>query len=198
LRSVSDEVVVIQEGTIMRTETLEGRVLGSFSVGPDWKCNNKVEILSDDRLYLSGCKGERIVDLNGKQQLKLRPPKGCCRYYSNRLSANLFPWSANGSRLLFDHTSRRVSVLRNVGENALEVALLGNAGLELRNNRQEVRVVDTVTGASCFDWRRSFPMGDGLHFFRVASVSPSGEFVAMAAEKTLAIYRLPAICQIQH
>ena len=58
-------------------------------------------------------------------------------------------------------------------------------------------MAETVTGASCFDWRRSFPMGEELHFFHVASISPSGEFVAIAAEKTLAIYRLPAVCEIQ-
>jgi hypothetical protein len=65
------------------------------------------------------------------------------------------------------------------------------------DNRQAVRVVDTVTGASCFDWHRSFPMGTELHFVHVASISPSGEFVAIAAEKTLSIYRLPTVCEAQ-
>jgi hypothetical protein len=148
LRSISDEVVVF--GNIMRTETLEGKLLGSFSVKPEEKCYNNTQPLGDNKLYLSDCKSERIVDFNGTEQLKLRPPKGCCDYDNS--------WSANGSRLLFDYTRRDVSVFRNVGEIALALGTLGAGVGELWNNRQEVRVVDTVTGASCLDWRRSFPM----------------------------------------
>jgi hypothetical protein len=41
-------------------------------------------------------------------------------------------------------------------------------------------------------------MGAELHFANVASISPSGEFVAIAAEKTLSIYHLlPAVCETQ-
>jgi hypothetical protein len=74
LRSVSDDFVVIQDGTAMRTETLAGKVLGTFSVQPDYKCPNQVEPLSDNRLYLSDCKGERIVDFQGNPQLTMHPP----------------------------------------------------------------------------------------------------------------------------
>jgi hypothetical protein len=187
LRSISDEVVVSQDGNIMRTETLEGKLLGSFSVKPEEKCYNNTQPLGDNKLYLSDCKSERIVDFNGTEQLKLRPPKGCCDYDNS--------WSANGSRLLFDYTSRDVSVFRNVGEIALALGTLGAGVGEQWDNRQEVRVVDTVTGASCFDWRRSFPMEGELHFHNAASISPSGEFVAIAAGKTLSVYHLPAICE---
>ena len=70
------------------------------------------------------------------------------------------------------------------------------AGVEDQlDNRQEVQVVDTVTCGLCFDWRRSFAMGSELHFHNTASISPSGEFVAIAAEKTLSIYHLPAVCE---
>jgi hypothetical protein len=189
LRSISDAVVVFQAGTVMRTETLEGKVLGSFSVAPEEKCYNGAEPLSNNRLYLNDCKSERIVDFNGCEQLKLRPPKGCCDYDVQ--------WSADGKRLLFDYTSRKVTVFRSVGEIALALGTLGAGAGDQFDNRQEVRVVDAVTGGFCFDWRRSFLMGAELHFANVASISPSGEFVAIAAEKTLSIYHLPAVCETQ-
>jgi hypothetical protein len=198
LISVSDEAVIFQDDDkgILHIETLAGKLLGSFSVRLEYTCATKIEPLVYDKLYLSDCLGEGIVDFNGYTQLKLNPPKGCCYHY-NRWQANLFPWSADGSRLLFDHKSRQVSLLRTIGEISLEVAFVGNADLRTDNNHQEVRVVDTVTGALCFDWQRSFPMPDDAHFVRAASLSPSGEFVAIAAEKTLSIYRLPVVCGTQ-
>ena len=187
LRSVSDEVVVFQNGTIMRTETLEGKLLGSFPVAPEEKCYNNAEPLNNNKLYLNDCKSERIVDFSGREQLKLHPPQGCCDYDNS--------WSADGSRLLFDYGSRKISVFRNVGEVALALGTLGAGVEDQLDNRQEVQVVDTVTGGLCFDWRRSFAMGSELHFHNTASISPSGEFVAIAAEKTLSIYHLPAVCE---
>src|SRR5882757_1925697 len=60
------------------------------------------------------------------------------------------------------------------------------------NNREVVQVVDTVTRKSCFDWRRTFPMGGPRR--KSAAISPSGEFVAIKVENTLSIYRLPSEC----
>lgn len=186
LKSISDEVVVFQDRNVMRTETLERRVLGSFSVAPETKCYTSAELLGDNRLYLQGCKGgKRIVDFDGKERRKLHPPKGCCDY-DNRSSAD-------GSRLLFDYTSRKVSALRNVGEILVAFTLFGAA--DEMDNREEIQVVDTVTGGTCFDWRRRFAMGSDLRFRKIAAISPSGEFVAIAAEKTLSVFRLPSLCE---
>jgi hypothetical protein len=60
-------------------------------------------------------------------------------------------------------------------------------------NREDVRVFDTVTGKSCFDWHRSFPVTYSQ--VRSAAISPSGEFVAIASGNTLSIYRLPSVCR---
>jgi hypothetical protein len=192
LRSISDEFVVIQDGSTMRTETLDGQLLGSFPVQPDYKCPSQVEPLGDNRLYLSDCKGVRIADFNGNPQLKMRPPKGWS-YLENRFAPNLSPWSANGHRILFDYKSREVSSLRNGVSIAFSLASLLEVDLMQCCNRQEVRVVDTVTGASCFRWRQSFPMHSNPYV--APSLSPSGEFLAIAAERTLSIYRLPSICE---
>jgi len=191
LRSISDEDVVIQDGTILRTETLAGKVLGSFSVQPRYSCPNQVEPLGDSRIYLSDCKSVRVVDFNGNPQLKLQPPKGWS-HFQNRFVANRFPRSADGNRLLFDYRSREVSALRNSIDIAVVFATLLEVDPTQCCNRQEIRVVDTVTGAPCFDWRQSFPMRSNP--FVGASISPSGEFLAIAGENTLSIYHLPAVC----
>ena len=189
LLAISDDVVVIQDGTTLRTETLAGKLLGSFSVQLGFSCPNQVEPLGDNRLYLNDCKSLRIVDFNGNQQLKLQPPKG---WGYTWFGTNMFPRSADGSRMLFDYKSRDVSVLRNIVVATVGLATLLEVDLSQCCNRQEIRVVDTVTGASCFEWRQSFPMGSNP--FAAPSISPSGEFLAIVREKTLSIYHLPAVC----
>jgi hypothetical protein len=188
LRSVSDELVVFEDRGAMRIEKLDGTLLGKFSARR--LCPDGAQILGRHRLYVDTCRRDPVItDFEGKELQKLRLPTRGCDHE---------PAAADdGRRLLFDCKSRKVSVLRSVGENALEIALVGNADLEFRNNRQQVLVVDTVTGATCFHWRRSFPMSDDLHLANVASISPSGEFVAIAVGKTLSIYHLPTVCETQ-
>jgi hypothetical protein len=100
--------------------------------------------------------------------------------------------SADGRRMLFDFTDRKTSGLQHVLENIQTITSLGMVGPE-DFNREEVRVFDTVTGKTCFDWHRSFPMTYSQ--VRSAAISPSGEFVAIAAGGMLSIYRLPTVCE---
>jgi hypothetical protein len=187
LETISDEVVVLREGDVIRTETLDGKLLGSFSVGPKAKCYGRPHVASADRLYLGGyCDGARTVDFNGKNEQQLHPPKGW----------GGLAWSGDGKRMLFDHYSRRISILRSAGEDFVAFATLGMGVSDELDNREEVRVIDTSTGGWCFDWKRSFPKGSVGFDRGHAAISPSGEFVAIATEGTLAIYRLPAVCEI--
>jgi hypothetical protein len=185
LEDISDQVVVLREGDVIRTETLDGKLLGSFSVGPKAKCHGRPHLASADRLYLGGyCDGARTVDFNGKNEQKLHPPKGW----------GGLAWSGDGKRMLFDHYSRRISIFRSAGEDFVAFATLGMGVGDELDNRQEVEVLDTFTSASCFDWKRGFPENsESLN--QDAAISPSGEFVAIAAGGTLAIYRLPPICE---
>ena len=86
----------------------------------------------------------------------------------------------------------QVSGLENVHESIRTIITLGTPGAE-DVNREDLQVFDTVSGESCFNWRRNFP----ATYSRVSSaaISPSGEFVAIASENTLSIYRLPTVCQ---
>jgi hypothetical protein len=169
----------------MKVETLDGKLLGSFSVPPEERGYALVELLGDTQLSLDDCNGVRIVDFDGRTELAVHSRKGC--------SVGDTKSSADGRRMLFDFTSHKVSVLQTAREFVFSFWTFGEA-----RNREDVQVVDGVTGKSCFDWHRSFRMTYGEEGFRrSAAISPSGEFVAIAAGNTLSIYRLPATCEAQ-
>jgi hypothetical protein len=185
LRSLSDEVVVFQDGNMMRVETLQGARLGSFSVKPETKCYNVAYPLGTNRLYLDDCKKIRIVDFGGREEIELHAPNGYRAYQF---------WSGDGKRVLFDNSRRKISPFRNAAEIFAAFATLGMGVGDEQDNREEVAVLDTSTGNSCFDWKRSFAEGS-VALAQDAAISPSGEFVAIAAGGTLSVYRLPDVCR---
>ena len=182
LQAVSERVVVIRDGDLLRTETLEGKPVASFSLRPAKKCYSSVALVGDS-LYVSDCEGARIVDFSGREQLRVRPPAGW----------GLRPTSSdNGKRLLFHYFDRKISAVRSVGEDVVATATLGLGVPDEQDNREQIQVVDTTNGNSCFDWKRS---GDLLR--NAASISPSGEFVAIGSAGSLSVYRLPAVCEMK-
>jgi hypothetical protein len=185
MQSVSDEIVVIQDGKTMKIETLEGKQLGSFSVPRQaGGYYSAARPLGDTKLYLDDCNSVWVVGFDGSTELQMHPGKGC--------SLGDTKSSADGQRLLFDFTSRKVPGLEHAIESARTIATLGMAGAE-DANREWVRVFDTLTGGPCFDWHRSFSATYSQ--VRSAAISPSGEYVAIAAGSALSIYRLPAVCE---
>ena len=187
LRSVSDGVVVFQSGVTMRVEATDGKPLGAFPVPSEAKCYNTAEIAGDRRLYLDNCKSIRMVDFNGETELTLQRPKGYCDQPSQ-----FDRWSAEGKRVVFDCSSRKVSFLHGLVDLIHSVSSLGMC-CEEWGNREEVRVVDVTNGKICLDWIRPVAMGTEP-FVRTIAISPSGEFVAILADGLLALYRLPAVC----
>jgi hypothetical protein len=190
LRSVSDDVVVFQSGDVMYTVTVKGEPVASFAVPPESKCATLARVLPGGRIYLEGCKEDRIVDFGGDTKLRVRRPKG---WSSN--SSELDRFSADGNRLLFNSWSRKVSFFRSAGEIAVAFATFGMGVGEEEGNREEIRVIDTTSGHICFERRRSFRMGSESVFYTTAAMSPSGEFVAIAANGVLSVYHLPSICE---
>jgi hypothetical protein len=183
LRSVSDEGLVIQEGKVIRVETVDGKRLGSFSLSDEW-LGFHAALLGNNKLSLADCgRTVRVVDFGGKMQLKIRQDGLCADGDTTS--------SGDGRRILFDVVNHKVTGLKAALEGIRTITSFGMVGAEDVNHEQ-VRVFDTVTGASCFDWHRSFPST----YDRVSSaaISPSGEYVAIAAEHALSIYRLPADC----
>lgn len=182
--SVSDEAMVIREGKAIRVETLDGKRLGSFSVSDEvWGFH--AGLLGTNKLYLPDCGNTvRVVDFAGKKQLTIKQPGLCGQGDTGS--------SADGRRILFDFTGHKTSGLQHVLESIQTITSLGMIGPE-DYNREEVRVFDTVTGESCFEWHRSFPMT--YRQIRSAAISPSGELVAITEGNALSIYRLPAVCE---
>lgn len=100
--------------------------------------------------------------------------------------------SADGSRKLFELSKRRVPFFQHVMETLGTLMTLGMSGPE-DVNRETVRVIDTATRKSCFEWNRIFPMD--WRRGRFATISPSGKLVAVTVENTVSIYLLPAVCE---
>jgi hypothetical protein len=168
----------------MKVERLDGRRLGSFPVSDEVSAFHAA-LLGNNKLYLPDCRRTvRVVDFEGKTQLKIHQ-SGLCGQGDTTSSAD-------GRRMMLDFTDHKTFGMQHVLENIQTITSLGMVGQE-DFNREEVRVFDTITGKSCFDWRRSFPMTYSQ--VRSAAISPSGEFVAIAAGDTLSIYRLPAVCE---
>ena len=100
--------------------------------------------------------------------------------------------SADGSRKLFEFSERKVPRFQHLLEVLHTITTLGMSGPE-DVNREAVRVIDTASRKSCFYWHRSFHMDWSRG--RFATISPSGEFVAITVKKKLFIYRLPPLCE---
>ena len=182
LQSISDQVVVIRERKAMRVESIDGKPLGSFSLR-DEAWGDHAALLGNSKLYLDDCRRTvKVVDFYGRTQLAMHPRGGCDQGSRS---------STDGKRLLFDVTSHKASGLVGVLEGFRTITSFGMVGAE-DVNREDVRVFDTVTGASCFDWHRTFP--STYSRVRSAAISPSGKLVAIAAGDTLSIYRLPEVC----
>jgi hypothetical protein len=181
LEATSDEVVVFHDEGVIRTETLQGKVLGTFEA----KGYRELELGDGDKLLLHDEKGFRVVDFKGTEQLRLRVPRGSGPYV-------FFALSADGNKVLSDTFGR--SATAPVGwANIAAAAAIRALDVEWAPTHERVQVMDTVSGGSCFDLRRSFAEGSesGTHN---AALSPSGEFLAIAVEGVLSLYRLPAAC----
>lgn len=183
LQAVADDLLVMRVGDTIQTETMDGKVLGSFQVKPISKDQTAVEFAGKDRLYVATWHHDRIVDLNGKELVKLRAPDGWGFRHG---------WSKDGSRLLFDHYTRKVPLFQSVGEDILALGTLGVGAVDQDANGEAIRVLDTTTGTTCFDWKDPKHLIDAGRYH--ADISPDGKLVAVVVGGTLTIYALPDSC----
>ncbi|HWH57270.1 MAG TPA: hypothetical protein VN682_06550 [Terriglobales bacterium] len=184
LLGISDQFALIQDGSTIRVEGLNGKQVGSFTApaGPGGSYAS-AGALGSSSIYLDDCRDVQIVGLNGNPLRELRPHKGCSEGDTSS--------SIDGRRMLFDFTDRKVSGPRRVIDGLRSVTTFGMAGTEAVNH-EDVKVVDTVTGKSCFEWQRGFP--ETYNQIRSAAISPSGKFMAIMEANTLSIYPLPDAC----
>lgn len=182
LLAVSSNVVVSRSKDVIRTESLNGKLLGTIPVPPKSTWFNFAEIAGKGRLFLSaGASDNRIVNLNGALLLKTRSPDGWGFRHG---------WSDDGDRMLFDHFTTRQSSSEKVLSWTLDT--LGVV-LPKQPTGEIVTVLDANSGITCFDLespRKMFGMSGTYH----ADLSPSGGFVAVATPLELSVYRLPRVC----
>jgi hypothetical protein len=181
LLTFNDDFVIVADKGRLRTETLDGKPVGSFKVRNS--CLIDAQLTGKDQLYVSDCKGARIVDFNGalQRQITLPPGWGKAR------------WSADGSRVLFDFESRKISSARKFAEDVTVLATLGMGVGEEYTNHGEIKVLDLTTGNTCFDLKRAFPEDSTLSH-QDAVISPSGRYLAIVIMNEVSLYQLPKHC----
>jgi hypothetical protein len=183
LLALSDDLVVFRSNDAMSVESMKGQRLGSFAVPPRSKCPEKAFLLGSEHLYVSGCGPGLIADFSGKRIRQIPEPDG----WGFRFGS-----TQDGHRLLFDNFTRRISGLQRMGEAVEEVLTLG-LGPIVQSKGEEIRVVDTNTGKTCFDLdnaEQQLGRAGEIH----ADISPSGQFVAVSSGEKLSIYPLPEVC----
>ena len=182
LLSVSDDMVAIRQGDSVRVETIGRSELGSFRVKPRTRCATEATLLKD-ALYLNTCGHGYIVRWNGKRLLKLNLPNG---------NPQQTRTNEAGTRLLFDYSTRHVSLLQSAAELGQTVVSLGVGAPDQFDNGEAVRVLEPNTGATCFAWQTQLSRTES--FFGHAALSPSGQVVAIAHGARLSFYRLSEKC----
>jgi hypothetical protein len=183
LEAVSDDQIAILDHNTVWIETIQGKQRGNFKVQS--KCATELEFVDKERIYSRSCGHDRIVDRNGKELVRLRD--------SEKLGTGFRRWSEGGTRLLYDQTVRTVPALQNLGETTLAVATLGMGAIDEVPNGELVRVLDTHTGRTCFDWKDTKRLAN-MGVYPHAALSPSGKFLALITEGELRVYRMPDVC----
>jgi hypothetical protein len=100
--------------------------------------------------------------------------------------------SVDGTRMLLDFNDREVSRFQHLLDSIPTIVTFGMIAPEDVNS-EVVRVKDTKTRKSCFEWRHVFPMTYDRR--RSAAMSPSGELVAIKLGNKVSVYQLPSVCE---
>ncbi len=187
LLAASNEFLVLRSDRQLRImDAVTGLIAGGFSVPSRASgCAERVTALGPDRLLMTDCKNDRVVNFKGEPLTKLPPREG----WGFRHEA-----SADGSRVVFDDFTRKLTTWQRSVETIRSFLTLG-MGPSVSSVGEDIRVVDTRNGATCL--RIESPgrqMGRAGHYH--ADISPSGRFAAVVDGNLLSLYALPAECDV--
>lgn len=178
--SVSDEAVAyVNEGTV-HVEEMDGKPLGSFAVTP--RALPTLRFLAHDRLWSEGASTVQILDFNGKQIQVLDTPDG----WGFRIGQ-----SSDGSRIMYDRYTRHIPIAQKIKEEAIAAATMGVGVGDEEPNGEMILVIDTRSGARCFEYSRTNSLVAGQFH---ADIDPSGRLIAIMTPTALNIYTLPEGC----
>lgn len=183
LEAVSDNEVAVREHDTIRVETMDGISVGGFKVRSKTKCWTGLQFVDSARIFMQSCGPDRIVDLRGKELVRFKSPRG---------TGFRQGWNSDGTKVLYDNSTRTVPFIQSVGEIILAVVTMGVGVADEQSNGEAIRVIDTTTGGTCFDWKDpKHPVDWGLYH---AALSPSGKRMALVTRGELFVYRLPDVC----
>jgi hypothetical protein len=180
LLAVSDDVIVSVVGASIRTETLDGRQLGSIPVGGGGRSQPLVRTAGPGALLLRYGIEENIADYNGHEMARLAPLEGWGFRYG---------WSDDGSRVLLDRFTRPPTFWSGLFD-----GVMGVIGAPSEPNGETIVVQDARNGRTCFriDSARGalFGLSGGYH----GDLSPFGKWVAVATLADVSIFAVPDTC----
>ncbi len=189
--AVSDEAVAYFNDGAIHIVAMDGKVLGSFGIAPGKAVSPflpapialpMMRFLGHDYLLSENGSQMDILDLDGKAIRRMEKPDG----WGPRIGESL-----DGSRILFDRSTRHIPPSQKFEEEAIAAATLGMGVGEERPNGEMVLVIDTGSGKSCFEWNTSTNL---LRSEFHADISPSGRLVGIMTPTTLSIYSLAEAC----
>jgi hypothetical protein len=170
----------------VRIRSFDGRLLGAFRADTsDRKAVPLIEFLPQERLLFQGTGGLKVVNYNGKVLRTLKWKEH--GWMGNKIMA-----SPEANRAVLDSFTRQVGPVRQLLEKGSVLLTMGMSGDGDVPNSEIVRVIDTVSGRDCFEWRGTAKLLPpfGAH----ADINPSGRLVAILTADSLAIYRVPDSC----
>jgi hypothetical protein len=184
--SVSDDFLVVRDGAEARVETPDGKLQSSFAAPPTSTCGWKATLLGPNRILQTACVADRVIDFQGHEVTRLPQRDGWGFRYGQ---------SADGSRVLFDNYTRRISFGEKLYESFTDLITLG-MGIPTESKGELIQVVDTRTGGVCLEWdspEKQLGRPGDYH----ADISPSGRLVATVSAEALSLYLLPAGCTVR-
>jgi hypothetical protein len=180
----SGDLAAYQDQRTVRIEGARGEVAAFGIETPKGWSSPTIVFLGGDLILFEGGIGPQVRDLRGAIVHTIKKPEGALGERIRR--------SEDGSRLLYDSFTRRVGVVQGAREKVLEGATMGMAADGYAPNGEFIRVIDTRTGAVCFEWYASEKLLPP--FADHADIDPSGQLVAIMTRGALAIFRLPDAC----
>lgn len=168
--AISDDAFAVQDRNSILVKGFDGTRKGSVATSK--KCENQLDFLGGDKLYLEACRHgwtQEIVDFAGRTLVSLKLPKG---------------WGHNqvdngGDRMVFD-----------IFTESKWASIKGFKNFEDTPDGEAIRVIDTKTGNTCFSL--NLPMDKAHEGPMHASISPSGKSVVVVNDDAISVFELPS------
>ncbi len=184
LLAYSSGLAAYQDQNTVRIQGPHGEVAAFGIDTPRGWSSPTVVFLGGDRILFEGGSGPQVRDLKGNVLQTLNKPDADLGEKTR--------YSEDGTRVLYDSFTRRVGAVQATKEKALAVATMGMSTDGDVPNGEMIRVIDTRTGKSCFEWYGNEKLLPP--FADHADIDPTGRLVAIMTQGNLSIFRLPDSC----